>query len=170
MIGPVSRHRGSQENNFLWPRELSESGQGDEGVGHRKHGVQNAGDVFGLTGLDTANGVRALKPCHCLSNTPVVVRAVEGQASESSLDIKAALILRACVCSCHTFINILAASSVGSQGVSIDWTGTVEAARCVVTAIGANVTSSGQGTLIYVFTSHAIYVTELVATATVTLV
>lgn len=41
-----------------------------------------------------------------LSNTPVVVRAVEGQASESSLDIKAALILRACVCSCHTFINI----------------------------------------------------------------
>ena len=41
-----------------------------------------------------------------LSNTPVVVRAVEGQASESSLDIKAALILCACVRSCHTFINI----------------------------------------------------------------
>lgn len=46
----------------------------------------------------------------------------------------------------------------------------MEAARSVVTAIGANMASSRQGTLIYVFTSHAIYVTELVATATVTLV
>lgn len=31
-------------------------------------------------------------------------------------------------------------------------------------------TSSGQGTLIYIFTSHAVNVAELVATATVTLV
>lgn len=27
-------------------------------------GVQNTGDVIGLTGLHTANGVRELKPCH----------------------------------------------------------------------------------------------------------
>lgn len=60
----ISFHRVNGLVPTLWPRELSESGQGDEGVGHRKHGVQNAGDVFGLTGLDTANGVRALKPCH----------------------------------------------------------------------------------------------------------
>lgn len=46
----------------------------------------------------------------------------------------------------------------------------MEAAWGVVTAIGANVTSSWQSTLIYIFTSHAVYVTELVATATVTLV
>lgn len=46
----------------------------------------------------------------------------------------------------------------------------MEAAWGVVTAIGADVTSGGQGTLIYIFTSYAIYVTELVATATVTLV
>lgn len=134
------------------------------------HGVQNTSNVIGLTGLYTANGVRALKPRHCLSNAPVVVWTVEGQASESSLYIKAALILRARVCSCHTFINILAAAAVGCQGVAIDRTGTVEAAGGVVTAIGANMTSSGQGTLIYIFTSHAIYVTELVTTATVTLV
>lgn len=48
----------------LWPRELSEGGQGDEGVGHGVHGVQNTGDVIGLTGLHTANGVGALKPRH----------------------------------------------------------------------------------------------------------
>lgn len=42
----------------------------------------------------------------------------------------------------------LAAAPIGCQGVAIDWTGTVEAARGVVTAIGANMTSSGQGTLI----------------------
>lgn len=27
-------------------------------------GVQNTGDIIGLTGLYAANGVRALKPCH----------------------------------------------------------------------------------------------------------
>lgn len=74
------------------------------------------------------------------------------------------------MCSCHTFINILAAAPVYCQGVATDRTGAVEAARGVVTAIGADMTSSGQGTLIYIFTSHAVYVTELVATATVTLV
>lgn len=41
-----------------------------------------------------------------LSNTPVVAWTLEGQASESSLYIKAALILCACVCSRHAFINI----------------------------------------------------------------
>ena len=60
----ISFHRENGHVPTLCPRELSESGQGDEGVGHRMCGVQNAGDVFGLTGLDTANGVRALKPCH----------------------------------------------------------------------------------------------------------
>lgn len=105
-----------------------------------------------------------------LSNAPVVVWTLKEQASESSLYIKAALILCACVCSRHAFINILTAAPIGCQGVATDGTGTVEAARGVVTAIGANMTSSGQGTLIYIFTSHAIYVIELVATATVTLV
>lgn len=46
----------------------------------------------------------------------------------------------------------------------------MEAARGVVTAIGADVTSGRQCTLIYIFTSQSVYVTELVATATVTLV
>lgn len=41
-----------------------------------------------------------------LSNAPVVVWTLKGQASESSLYIKAALILCACVCSRHAFINI----------------------------------------------------------------
>lgn len=48
----------------LWLCELSEGGQGDEGVGHRVHWVQNTGDVIGLTRLYTANGVRAFKPHH----------------------------------------------------------------------------------------------------------
>lgn len=39
-----------------------------------------------------------------------------------------------------------------------------------MTAVGTNMTSSGQSALIYIFTSHAIYVTELVATATVALI
>lgn len=46
----------------------------------------------------------------------------------------------------------------------------MEAARGVVTAIRANMTSSRQGTFIYIFTSHSINVTELVTTATITLV
>lgn len=46
----------------------------------------------------------------------------------------------------------------------------MEAARSVVTAVGADVATSGQRTLIYVFTSHAIDVTELEASATIALV
>lgn len=46
----------------------------------------------------------------------------------------------------------------------------MEAAGGVVTAVGANMASGGQGALIDIFTSYAIYVAELVATATVTLV
>lgn len=41
-----------------------------------------------------------------LSDTAVVVWAFKGEASESSLYVKAALILRTRVCSCQTFINI----------------------------------------------------------------
>lgn len=133
-------------------------------------GVQNAGDVIGLTGLYTANNFRPFKPRRCLSDPSVIVRTLERQASESSLYIEAALILCARMASCHTFINILAAAPVYRQGVAIDGAGTVETARRVVTAVGANVTSGGQGTFIYIFTSSAIYVTELVATAAVTLV
>lgn len=44
----------------------------------------------------------------------------------------------------------LAAASIGCQGVAIDGTGAVEAAWAVVTAIGTNMTSSGQGTLVYI--------------------
>lgn len=46
----------------------------------------------------------------------------------------------------------------------------METARGVMTAIGADMTSGGQGALIDIFTRHAIDVTELVATAAVTLV
>lgn len=91
-----------------------------------------------------------------LSNPSVIVRTLERQASESSLHIEAALILCARMASCHTFINILAAAPVYRQGVAIDGAGTVETARRVVTAVGANVTSGGQGTFIYIFTSSAI--------------
>lgn len=133
-------------------------------------GVQHTGDITGLTGLHAANGVRALEPRRCLSYAAVVVWTVEGQASESSLYVKAALLLRARVRSRQTFINILAAAPIVCQGVASDRTGTVEAARCVVTAVGADMTSSRQSTLIYIFTAHAIDITELVSTATVTLV
>lgn len=105
-----------------------------------------------------------------LSNSTVVRRTLEGQASVTSLHIEAALIHCAHVCSRHTFVNILAAASVGCQGVTVDRAGTMEAARGVVTAIGANMTSSRKGTFINVFTSHAINVTELVAPAAVALV
>lgn len=46
----------------------------------------------------------------------------------------------------------------------------MEAPWGVVTAVRADMTSSGQGALIDVFTGHSINITELVATATVTLV
>lgn len=46
----------------LRPCELSEGGQGNEGVRHRERGVQNTGGIIGLTGLYTANDVGALKP------------------------------------------------------------------------------------------------------------
>lgn len=134
------------------------------------YGVQNTGNIIGLTGLHTANVVRAFKPWPCPSNAPVVIWTLYGKASESSLYIKAPLIHCARVCSRQAFINILAAAPIGCQGVASDRTGTVETARGVMTAIGANMTPSWQGTLIYIFTSHAIYVTKLVAPATVTLV
>lgn len=46
----------------LWPRELSEGGQGNEGVGHGVRRVQNTGDVIGQTGFHTADDIRAFKP------------------------------------------------------------------------------------------------------------
>lgn len=94
----------------------------------------------------------------------------------------------------------LAAAPVDCQSVGVDGTGAVEAAWGVVTTIGTNMTSGGQGTLVYIwkyhqntwgqvkpkeenvyvllvmffffftFASHAIDITELVATAAVTLV
>lgn len=45
----------------------------------------------------------------------------------------------------------LTAAAIWSQGVAVDGTGTVEAARCVVTAIGTNMAASGKRTLIYVW-------------------
>lgn len=133
-------------------------------------GVQNTGNVIRLTCLNTADGVRAFKPRHCLSNTFVVVGTIKGQASESSLYVEAALVNRAGVSSCRTFIDILTAAPIWSQSVACDGTGAVEASRSVETAVRANMASSGQSTFINIFTCHAINVTELVATATVTLV
>lgn len=47
-----------------------------------------------------------------LSNTPVVVGAVKGQAPVASLYVEAALIFAACVSSSNTFVYILAAAPV----------------------------------------------------------
>lgn len=45
----------------------------------------------------------------------------------------------------------LTAATIWGQGVAADGTGTVEAARHVVTAIGTNMASDGKGALIYVW-------------------
>lgn len=45
----------------------------------------------------------------------------------------------------------LTAAGILGQGVAVDGTGTMEAAQCVVTAIGTNMASSGKCTLIYVW-------------------
>lgn len=45
----------------------------------------------------------------------------------------------------------LTAATIWGQGVAADGTGTVEAARRVVTAIGTNMASGGKGALIYVW-------------------
>lgn len=48
----------------LWPCELPEGWQGDDGVGHSVDRIQNASDIVGRTGFYTANGVRTLHSCH----------------------------------------------------------------------------------------------------------
>lgn len=48
----------------------------------------------------------------------------------------------------------LAAAAIRCQGVAIDGTGTVEASRCIVTAVGANMTSGGKSALIYIYRCH----------------
>lgn len=63
-ISVLSIHRENGLGPTLWPCEFSEGGQGDEGVGHWVRGVQNTGDIVGLTGLYTAKVVRALMPRH----------------------------------------------------------------------------------------------------------
>lgn len=70
----------------------------------------------------------------------------------------------------QTLVNILAAASVGSECVSAGGAGAVEAAGCVVTAVGADVSTSGQRTLIDIFTGDAVSIAQLVTTATVALV
>lgn len=48
----------------------------------------------------------------------------------------------------------MAAAPVYCQSVGVGGTGAVEAARGVVTAIGANMTSGGQGTFVYIWKDH----------------
>lgn len=50
----------------------------------------------------------------------------------------------------------LAAATVRCQGVAVDGTGTVEASRCIMTAVGANMTSGGQSALIYIYRCHRV--------------
>lgn len=86
------------------------------------------------------------------------------------MDIEAALCLCAGVAPCCTLINILTGSSVEGQRVACRGTGAVEAAGSVGTAVGAYMSSSRESTLVNIFTSDPINVTELVATAAVALV
>lgn len=170
VISTIGLHGSPQENYLFWSGELSHGGQGDECVGYGGDWLQGTAVVRCRAVFYTANDVCALKSGHCFPHFTVIGRTIKRQTSESSLNIEAALVLCASVSRYHTFINILAAAAVRGQCVAIDRTGAVETTRSVVTAISADVATSGQRTLINVFTSHAIHVTQLVAPTTIALV
>lgn len=74
------------------------------------------------------------------------------------------------MCSCYTLIYILAVASIRGEGVAFSGTCAVEAAWCVVASVRTYVSSSGQSTLVNVFTCISIHVTQLVASAAITLI
>lgn len=101
---------------------------------------------------------------------PEVWRTFKGQTAKSSLDVETALRDGTGVAPHCTLIDILACASIGGECVARGWAGAVETPRGVGAAVGAHMTSSRQCTLINIFTCYPINVTQLVTTATVTLV
>lgn len=160
---------GSQEDDLFRAGELSEGGQRDDGVGDGVYWVQHAGDIVGAAGLDAADSVRLLL-AERVCRAAVVLRAIKGQAAEAALDVEAGLVDGAVVDAGHTLINVLAVAAIGGQPVSGWGAAALEASRDVDTAVGADVAPGGQGTLVNIFASDPIHVTELVSSAAVTLV
>lgn len=93
---------------------------------------------------------------------------MEGETPESSLQVEAALIVRAVVVSSRAFINIFAGAFVGRQGESLRRTGTLVAARHVHTPEGTE-TPDALRTLVYIFTGVSV-VLQVVTLATVALI